>query len=70
MERDRNRDVTVAWLTAAFERQKKLPELHSLLTIRSTRERPTIEQQRSMLTMLSERYGFPMRKTRLIKVVH
>jgi hypothetical protein len=56
------RDVVLAWNTAALSRQDKLPSLESLLAQRpqSRTERKTAAAQRTELALLSERLGIPM----------
>lgn len=58
-----------AWWTSALTRQEKLPKLETLLIAkrRARPERQTVEQQRQVLHMLSQTYGVPLRRTRLIR---
>lgn len=68
MERERVRDLTLAWTIEAMHRQKTLPSLRSLLDkSQIATEVQTLEQQRTALYMLSLQYGIPLRKTRLIR---
>jgi hypothetical protein len=53
------RDLSLAWHIEAMQRQKKLPSLITLLSEREPGQ--TVGQQKAMLTMLSEQYGFPLR---------
>lgn len=62
----RDREIVLAWNTAALSRAKKLPALKTLLA-QSHQKVQTMGEQRAMLALLSERYGIPLRKTRLIK---
>lgn len=61
-----NRDVTLAWMTAALQRTKEMPKLTTLLA-RVTAppperaDRQTPEQMRTMLHILSEQYGLRLR---------
>lgn len=55
--------MTMAWVIAALHRQKKLPELKTLL--RKRQDKPqTVGQLKAMFHQLSERYGIPLRKAK------
>lgn len=60
--RDDERDVAMAlaWHVAALSRAKKLPELRTLLS--KARRPQTVDEQKSMLNILSQQYGIPLRR--------
>jgi len=51
--------VTLAWCVAAFERQKKLPKLESLL---SRRKPQTVADQRAVMQAIAQGWGLKLRK--------
>lgn len=59
------RDLALAWHTAAFQRQKKLPSLQRLVrqvAARTPGPPQSPAQLKSALSVLSEQYGIPLRK--------
>lgn len=62
-EDEADRDVALAWRTAALMRQKRLPSLKSLL-IAPKKQKQTIEEQRAALEVLSQQFGGAIRKGR------
>lgn len=58
-----DRVIAQAWWGANLANAKKLPQLSTLLN-RGRGKKQTMEQQRSMLAMLSEQYGIPLRKAK------
>lgn len=56
-ERDRQADLTMAWMTAALSRTKELPPLAQLLG--GSRRRQTLREQRIALTMIFGSRGRP-----------
>lgn len=64
MERDAKRDTTLAWMTAAFERQKRLPNLKNLLDSIGAPKVQTIGELRAAVQHLSEVYGLTLRKAK------
>lgn len=59
---DVQRDLALAWHVEYFRRQQKLPALAVVLRERTGR-RQTVTEQKSMLEMMSQNYGIPL-KTR------
>ena len=64
MKRDdaRDRDMVLAWHTAALSRAKDLPKLETLLTKRVATGKQSVGQHKAALQMLSMKYGIPLRK--------
>lgn len=62
-EDERDRDTSLAWLIASLSRAKKVPDLRVLLA-RGKRRKQTVGEQKTMLHMLSEQYGIPLRRQR------
>ena len=60
----RERDVVLAWHTAAFSRTDKMPSLDTvLLRMRDRRgERQTYEQMKANLELISQLAGRPIRE--------
>ena len=56
---EHQRDVVLAWHVEAIHRQKKLPPLEELLKVR--RRSQTVQEQRAMLSILSQQVGSPLR---------
>jgi hypothetical protein len=52
--------VALAWRIEAFQRQKKLPRLESLLARRTKAQ--SVTEQKSMLHILSAQYGGTVRR--------
>lgn len=46
---------------------KKLPELETLLAKQPAERKQTAAQQRTVMQMISARYGVPLRRVRLIR---
>lgn len=63
---ERRRDVILAWhiesIAVHVRSKKKMPDLAALLEGKGKGQRQTVRQQRSMLEMLSEQSGIPLRK--------
>lgn len=53
--------MVLAYTTAALQRQKKLPELKTLLTKRPV-VKQNAQQMLSVVKAISEAYGLPLRK--------
>lgn len=56
-----NRDMTLAWQTANLSHAKKLPPLTKYLVREPNPKTQTFAEQKSMLQMLSKRYGGKVR---------
>lgn len=56
---EHERDVTIAWYTAAFERQRKLPDLRTVL---GTQVKQSPEQMKTMLGIMADAYGMKLRR--------
>jgi hypothetical protein len=63
-EDERHRDITLAWTTAALGRQKKLPELKTLLAKREVNQhgQQNVKQLGTSLKLIAEAYGLKLRK--------
>lgn len=63
---DRRRDLIQAWqiesIALHVRAKKKMPDLAQLLEGKGRAQRQTVRQQRSMLEMLSEQSGIPLRQ--------
>lgn len=57
---DQNRDMVLAWHTAALTRVEKMPKLEALLQL--PKRRQTLAEQREVIRLLSKRYGIPLRE--------
>lgn len=57
---DQNRDMVLAWHTAALTRVEKMPKLETLLQL--PKRRQTLAEQREVIRLLSKRYGIPLRE--------
>lgn len=61
---DRERDMVLAWHTAAFKRVEKMPSLHTvLMRMRMSGGAQTFEQMKANLQMISQLTGIPIRET-------
>ena len=60
-----NRDTALAWQTANLTRAKKLPNLSRLLIVAPDKKAQTLDEQRQMLKILSQRYGGSVRTLRM-----
>jgi hypothetical protein len=63
---DRERDMVVAWHTAAFTRAEKMPRLETVLIgMRGRRgEAQTYEQMKANLEIISQLNGRPLREVK------
>lgn len=59
--------MVLAWHMAALQRTDKMPELKTLLARQQTGGRQTPAQQRTMMDMMSARYGVPLKRIRLLR---
>lgn len=59
-EDDRQREMSHAYAVALLCRQEKLPELSEWLRVPGRRQ--TLEEQRTVVRMLSEKFGIPLRQ--------
>lgn len=57
---DQNRDMVLAWHTAALTRAETMPKLDKLLQLPARKQ--TLAEQREVLHLLSKRYGIPLRE--------
>lgn len=57
----------MAWQFANFQRAKKLPDLKVALSRIRGPQKHTPKQMHAALQALSEQYGIPLRRTRLVK---
>lgn len=55
-EIENDRSITNAWLTVGLDRQKRLPELQSILSKRETKKQSS-EQMLAMVKALNEAFG-------------
>ena len=63
---EREAALSLAWHTAAFHRVEKLPKLETILQ-KARRSGPqTPAEQRTMIHILSDQLGIPVRRVRLI----
>lgn len=59
---DHERDVTLAWFSAMFTRQERMPRLDAVLgRLRAQASRLTAAAQHTQLALLSEHVGVPLR---------
>lgn len=61
LEDAHDRDARLAWLAEALHRQKRLPDVKTLLVKRHAQQTP--RQMRTVLQLISEKYRIPL-KTR------
>ena len=65
-EDEDRRDLIHAWTINALARHERLPTVSRLLSRASAQQRQTRAQQETVLHLLSDRLGIPLRMTRLI----
>lgn len=58
---ERDLAMSTAWHTAAMSRMKKMPALKTLLSKQKHRPQ-TVGEQKAMLHILSEQYGYPLKR--------
>ncbi len=56
-----------AWHVALFSRQEKLPSLDRVLTSMHGKRPQTVQQQRTVMDMLSAKLGVPVKRARFIR---
>ena len=66
-EAEHNRDMTLAWHTAALVRTKKMPALPELL-IRPVMVKQSVKEQRMVVDTIAAHLGKELRRVRLIRV--
>ena len=65
-EDERRRDLALAWHVEAFARQKTLPPLMQLLVPAKPQQSPG--EMATVLHMLSDQYGIPLRPAQTVAV--
>lgn len=64
---EQSRDLALAWYTAAFSRQKRLPDLKQLLRQLRPMQKQSLAEQRAVVEQLAVALRKPLKRVRLIR---
>lgn len=71
-QEESDRDLVLAWHTAAMTRAKKLPNIKELLSERKRgpAKRQTWQEQKAAIAMISARFKIPVQRMKLSEITH